>query len=33
MNPRCKNKEEAKAAVDAVFAQCFEDTRPFDDIP
>ena len=33
MNPRCKNKEEAKAAVDAVFAQCFKDTRPFDDIP
>ena len=24
---------EAKAAVDAVFAQCFKDTRPFDDIP
>jgi inner membrane protease ATP23 len=33
MNPRCKSKEEAKAAVDAVFAQCFKDTRPFDDIP
>ena len=33
MNPRCADAEEAKNAVDAVFAQCFKDTRPFDDIP
>ncbi len=33
MNPRCGSKGEAKKAVDEVFAQCFKDTRPFDDIP
>ena len=33
MNPRCKDKAEAKAAVDEVFEQCFKDTRPYDDIP
>jgi inner membrane protease ATP23 len=33
MNPRCKDKAQAKEAVDAVFTQCFKDTRPYDDIP
>lgn len=33
MNPRCKDKDDARKAVDSVFGQCFKDTRPFDDIP
>lgn len=29
-NPKCKNKEEAEAAVDIVWRSCFNDTRPFE---
>lgn len=29
MNPHCRPKQ-AKAAIDKVFDQCFEDTAPFD---
>lgn len=33
MNPMCRDKQHAKEVVDAVFEQCFRDTRPYDDIP
>lgn len=33
MNPRCRDRAEAKRVVNEVFEQCFKDTRPFDDIP
>ena len=33
MNPRCRDRDEAKRVVNEVFEQCFKDTRPFDDIP
>ncbi|PRT54018.1 Mitochondrial inner membrane protease ATP23 [Wickerhamiella sorbophila] len=31
-NPNCKDREMAELVVDQVFDQCFNDTRPFDEI-
>jgi hypothetical protein len=33
MNPACESKAHAVEAVDAVFQTCFNDHRPFEDIP